>query len=117
VGSRLELQDILIRILHPGYDPADPESDLNEGEHHHVYFQPPEASIMEYPCILYVRDTISSEFANNENYKHLTRYQVTAIDLDPDCAWKMDILSLPMCRHDRFFTSDGLNHDVFELYY
>lgn len=117
MGSRLDLHNILVSILHPDFDPAHPDADLEDGEHHHVYFQPPESIQMVYPCIVYKRDVIDSNFANNKNYKHLTRYQVTAIDLDPDSTWKADILALPLCKHARYFSSDGLNHDVFELYY
>jgi hypothetical protein len=101
VGERTNLHAILVGALGSS----------------NVYFQPPESIRIDYPCIVYQRDRIDAEYANNEKYSHLTRYQVTAIDKDPDAVWKLNILNLPLCRHNRFFTSDGLNHDVFELYY
>jgi hypothetical protein len=98
---RLILHDILLEIL--GTE--------------HVYFQPPESIKLEYPCIIYNRDTISARHANNEKYAHKTRYQVTAIDRNPDSDWHSGIFELPLCRYDRHFVKDGLNHDVYELYF
>ena len=82
-----------------------------------VYFQPPPSVKIEYPCIIYKRDTIKAKFANNATYSNKTRYQVTAIDRDPDVAWQSGLLDLPLCRHIRNFATEGLNHDVFEIYY
>lgn len=82
-----------------------------------VYFQPPPTLLMKYPCIRYNRDRISAEFADNNPYFHETRYQVTAISRDPDSDISMKLAKLPKCTHDRFYTADGLNHDVFNLFF
>jgi hypothetical protein len=101
VGSRVNLHYVLTDILGSNY----------------VYFQPPESIKLEYPCILYERVRFDGKYANNKKYAKTTRYQVTVIDLDPDSDVLTHILDLPLCSHDRHFAKDGLNHDVFELYY
>ena len=82
----------------------------------HVYFQPP-GSGMVYPAIVYNRDTSDTEFASNLPYKRDIRYQVTVMDRSPDSKLIVPLAALPQCTHDRWFAADGLNHDVFTLYF
>lgn len=82
-----------------------------------VYFQPPDSVQMQYPCIVYQRDTGITEFAGNKPYIHTKRYQVIVLDRNPDSEMPGKIAMLPMCERDRFFAADGLNHDVFNLYF
>ncbi len=82
-----------------------------------VYFQPPEGFKMNYPCIVYEREHIESEHASNKPYLHRKRYSVTVIDKDPESLISDKIAAFPSCRHDRYFVSDNLHHDVFTLYY
>ena len=72
---------------------------------------------MKYPCIVYKRDTIDTEHANNRPYKHKKRYQVTVIDANPDSVIHERVADLPLCAYDRFYTADNLNHDVYNLYF
>jgi hypothetical protein len=72
---------------------------------------------MQYPCIVYKRDSADSEFAGNLPYRYTKRYQVTVIDQDPDSDIPDQIAKLPLCRFDRHFTADNLNHDVFNMYF
>ena len=53
-----------------------------------VYFQPPSSIKMKYPAIVYSRSKIDDKNANND-----------------------------VCKFDRSFSSDNLNHNVFTLYY
>jgi hypothetical protein len=99
--GRLDLQEILEEIL------GGPD----------VYFQPPTNVMMQYPCIVYKRDQANTLFAGNKPYRYTKRYQVTVIDRDPDSAIPDKIASLPSCTHDRFYTADNLNHDVFNLFF
>ena len=101
MGQRLELQELLKVIL--GSD--------------HVYFQPPANVQMQYPSIVYSRDNSDTEFAGNKPYRYTQRYQVTVIDRDPDSGIPNKVAALPMCTHNRFYTADNLNHDVFNLYF
>jgi hypothetical protein len=86
-------------------------------ESENVYFQPPESLRMQYPCIVYHRDTAETLFADNGPYRHTKQYQVTVIDRNPDSVIPDRVAELPLCKHSRFFTANNLNHDVFSLYY
>ena len=82
-----------------------------------VYFQPPTNVALKYPCIIYKRDLVRTEFADDSPYRHMKRYQVTVIDRDPDSPIPDKVAALPMCLFDRFYTADNLNHDVFNLFF
>lgn len=82
-----------------------------------VYFQPTVNVQMQYPCIVYQRDSARTEYAGNKPYSYTQRYQVTLISRDPDNEVLEKVAALPMCAFNRFFVADSLNHDVFELYF
>ena len=101
MGPRLKLQSQLEELLGS----------------RNVYFQPPTNTKIEYPCIIYNRDSADTKYANNNPYRFTKRYQVTVIDRDPDNAIVDAVAALPLCSYDRFFTADNLNHDVFTLFF
>lgn len=83
-----------------------------------VYFQPPSNLLMQYPCFVFTRGSGSQAPANNKTYRFTKRYTVTHIGYDPDD----DIIDrvvehFQMCKYDRSFTEDTLQHDVFSLYW
>ena len=82
----------------------------------HVYYQPPESVKLVYPCIIYERRSGDMRFADDLPYTFTMSYTVTVIDKDPDSDIPLQVAKLPMCRMDRCFTSDNLNHSVFVLY-
>lgn len=82
-----------------------------------VYFQPPATVHMNYPCIVYQRDSADTKFASDSVYQYSQRYQVTVISRDPDTDVVLRMTQLPYCIYDRFYTVDNLNHDVFTLYF
>ena len=82
-----------------------------------VYFQPPPSVQLNYPAIVYSRRTIDSTFANNGAYRNVPLYDVTLIDKNPNSPFIEKILELPYCSHDRTYTADNLNHDVFNIYH
>lgn len=95
-----------------------PELDNSEQEEYcRAYFQPPPNVELKYECIVYERSKIQATHADNRPYLLHDRYQLTLIYEDPDSDLPRKIASLPMCAHDRHFTADNLNHDVFTLYY
>ena len=98
---RLKLQAILEELL--GAD--------------NVYFQPPESLRIEYPCIIYRWDTGDTQFADDEPYIFMRRYQITVIDRNPDSAIPDKIRNLPRCIMDRTYVSDNLNHYIFNIYF
>lgn len=73
--------------------------------------------MLKYPCIIYVRDTVDVSYADNSRYRDSKRYTVTVIDRNPDSPLPDKVGELPLCSHNRFFTADDLNHDVFTLYF
>lgn len=96
-------------------------SDLVEGEtieaKPELYIQPPAGMQMSYPCIVINRGTGETSFADNQVHRHQKRYELTAIDEDPEGPWYDVLASLPRSRHDRSFPADNLNHDVFTLFF
>lgn len=82
-----------------------------------VYFQPSSDVKMEYPCIVYGRDFRSTQHADNAPYRSDLRYQVTVIDRDPDSEIPEKVAALPKSTFLRHFTSGGLNHDIYQLFF
>lgn len=83
----------------------------------HLYYQPPESVKMMYPCIVYQRDAIDAEFADDLPYKRDKRYILTTISRDPDDPLVEKISELPMCVFDRRYVLNNLYHDVFSIFY
>lgn len=82
-----------------------------------VYFQPPGTLKMSYPCIVYERSKYADRHANNDLYGHMTEYQVTLIDRNPDSEFAEVLHRLPYTSLSSTFTMDGLNHFVFNTYH
>lgn len=82
-----------------------------------VYYQPPESVKLSYPCIAYERSGILMDAADNRAYQKYKRYTITYMDEDPDSDIPDRLQELEYCKFDRHFTADGLNHDVFTLYF
>lgn len=101
MGNRLELHELFCTIL----------------ESRNAYYQPPASVRMKYPAIVYSRKKITNVHADNAVYRQLNAYEVTVIDENPDSELVRKVSMLPKCEHERSFTSDNLNHDVFTLYY
>lgn len=107
MASRLELHNGFIDILGSG---TESES--------RVYFQPPASKLMKYPCIRYSKSAPNTIRANNKVYKNTNCYEVIVIDPNPDSDIPNKILEhFQMCRLDRVYTADNLNHTVFTIYY
>lgn len=107
MGSRLELHEILVKLI----DKTEPDGDT------HVYFQPPQSIKMKYPAIKYSINDIDNRYADNVVYNQSRSYQLIVIDKDPDSEIVDKVSKLPMCSFDRFYTSDNLNHTVFKIYF
>jgi hypothetical protein len=82
-----------------------------------VYFQPPANVQMIYPAIVYQRDRADSKHADDLPYTVIKRYALTLISKNPDETIFEALSALPMCRHERFFVVDNLNHDAFNIYF
>lgn len=101
MGTRLELHEVLCGLLGS----------------RNVYYQPSESVKMKYPAIVYSRNDIQNTFADDNVYLQAHEYQVIVIDKDPDSPIVEAVSGLPLCRFDRHYTTDNLNHDSFLLFY
>lgn len=108
-NERREQFQVLLENL--GATELDPDAKLN------VYFQPSDDAQMDYPCIAYERDNSLTRAADNMPYAWSQRYQVTYMDYDPDSDVIKKLVMFPYSRFDRHFSTSGLNHDVFVIYY
>lgn len=72
---------------------------------------------MVYPAIVYERDFLDTQHADNAPYRQKKRYQVTIIDRDPDSPYPDKVAELPLCTFVRHFKADNLNHDIYSLYF
>lgn len=101
MGTRLELQNKLEEILGS----------------RQVYYQSPETVKMEYPAIVYFRDKIRTDNADDRAYLKTKKYSVIVISKRPEDSLIDRILGLSYCVHERAYKSDNLYHDVFTLYF
>lgn len=101
MGTRLELQNKLEEILGS----------------RQVYYQPPETVKMEYPAIVYFRDKIRTDNADDRVYLKTNKYSVIVISKRPEDSLINRILGLSYCVHERAYKSDNLYHDAFTLYF
>ena len=102
MASRLELHEEFCNILGS----------------RNAYFQPPASIKLNYPCIVYSISSVNKQNANDKMYKSMNEYKVVVIDSDPDSEIPSKIIAhFPMCRFDRVYTSDNLNHSALSLYY
>ena len=82
-----------------------------------VYFQPPKNLRMTYPCIRYKISGIDTHRADDTLHINTVKYQVTYIDRNPDNSVIFRLIKIPMISLDRAYTSDGLHHYVYDLYF
>lgn len=101
MDRRLKLHQILVDILGSN----------------HVYFQPPASVKLVYPCIIYQYETGDTQFADDQAYIFVRKYQIQVIDPNPDTDIPDKIAQLPRCLNDRNYTADNLNHYTFNIYY
>lgn len=101
MGSRLELHEELVTLLGS----------------RNVYFSPPASVKMRYPAIVYSREDFVNRDADDLIYNQYVAYRVIAIDEDPDSEVVAKLAKFRYSNFENHYTSDGLNHDVFRIYY
>lgn len=85
-----------------------------------IYFQPPENIKLKYPCFIYERSPVYTLKADDTTYLVRGHYSVTYIDTRVEKCMEMMSKILTSFEHisvERSFVSDGLYHDVYNLYY
>jgi len=100
MGTRQDLHDLLITVAGPN-----------------VYFQPPENYKMVYPCIVYSRNRANTKYGDDNPYRIIWGYDVVVIDPNPDSTIVPAMAKLPMCRFDRHYKANNLNHDAFTIFF
>lgn len=101
MGTRIELQMLLENLLGSK----------------NVYYQPPETLKINYPAIIYSKNSIDKKNADDKGYRLTTRYDLTVVDRRPDNPVILKLLELPYCSYDRPYQSDNLHHDSLTLYF
>lgn len=91
-------------------------SELMEGNM--VKFQPPPGYQLTYPCLVYNISSGTTRFAENMPYLFTRRYTLTLMDRNPDSIFFDRIAkAFPMITVDRCFSTQGIHHFVYTLYY
>lgn len=106
MDRRLLLQSTLEQLRSP-----EPEDKVQ------TYFQPPASVVMVYPAIRYFQDDEDVLFADDSPYRRKKRYQVTVIAREPDSDIPDMVAELPLCKFNRAYVADNLNHTVYTLYF
>lgn len=102
MAERLQLQKDLVNLLGSK----------------NVYYDPPETIKLQYPCFIYQSDIPYDVKANNRSYMYVKRYSVTYIDTNPDNDMTKRILTtFGHASAGNPYTSDGLHHYPFDIYY
>ena len=82
-----------------------------------VYFQKPESKKMSYPAVVYTKSKVKNTFANNNFYSQRIAYDLTVMDFDPDSEIFTKVSQLPTASFVRRYSADGLNHEIYTIYY
>lgn len=83
-----------------------------------VYFQPPASVQLSYPCVIYSIGSGDAKYANNKVYKYTHKYELLFIYKRPTIDVIEKVMEeLPMCKIDRVYITDNLNHYAFNLFY
>jgi hypothetical protein len=82
-----------------------------------VYFDPPESFKLKYPCIVYSLGGHVERFSENSVYHRLKRYNLIYITQDADDPMVETLEDLEYCHLSRPYTSDGLFHYAYDIYF
>lgn len=100
------------------------QKELEDFTGHPVFFQAPSSPGVKpqlkltYPCTVYSLSDIYVRHADNKAYFAQRRYQLTYITKNPGDALIDEFVNrFEQITFSRHFTSDNLNHYIYELYY
>ena len=82
-----------------------------------VYYDPPESFKLKYPCIVYSLGGHTEVFADDSKYYRMKRYDMIYITKDADDPMVDTLDDLRYCRLSRPYTSDGLYHYAYDIYF
>lgn len=82
-----------------------------------VYFNPSESKKLEYPCIVYSMDDISTKHYSNGLYIYDYAYKVILIGIKPYDDEKDKIMkTFKYCSFNTSYVKDNLYHYVYTIY-
>lgn len=82
-----------------------------------VYFDPPESFKLRYPCIVYSYSGNVEFHADDRTYHRRKHYTMIYITQNADDLMVDKLSDLPFCRLARPYTSDGLRHYAYDIFY
>lgn len=78
-----------------------------------VYFQPPDNTRLDYPCIIYKYDTPETQFADNIGYINKMSYEIMVVKTDHELDVIKSLTSkLKRVRFRRIYINDNMYHYV-----
>lgn len=82
-----------------------------------TYFNPPDSTKLQYPCIIYNLKDINTKKANNSIYILDNVYNVILIGIKPYDEMKEQILKdIPYSSLDRIYIQNNLYHYAYTIY-
>ena len=82
-----------------------------------VYFVAPSNVALNYPCLIYERDSSYRAQASNTTHFAMRRYLITVVDRRADSPIPDSVEALPYTRFDRYYRTSGLHHHVFQTFF
>lgn len=98
--TRDDLHKVLVQIL--GSD--------------NVYYHPPVNLKISYPAIVYEKTQYWQAYADNLGYARIPQYRATVISRLPDHPAIERILDLRGSDYVSHFVSEGLHHDIIDIF-
>ena len=83
-----------------------------------LYFDPPEGTKLNYPCIVYKLAKGETLFASNKPYIFTRAYDVTYMTKDANDP-NVDKIAygMPMCELTTSFVTENMHHHQYRIYY
>lgn len=83
-----------------------------------VYFQPPASVTMSYPCVVYNIGNGDVKYANDKVYRYIHKFDITFIYKKPTIGIIETMINeFQLCKFEKAYVVDNLNHYTFSLYY
>ncbi len=80
-----------------------------------IYLSPP--SRLSYPCIVVSESRHDNRYGDGIKYSKHKMYSLTIIDPDPLSDIPNLVNDLQYCEFERYYTVNGLNHWIYNIFY
>ena len=82
-----------------------------------VKYQPGPSVTLDYPAIVYKLSDLPGEYADNDPYHWVHRYEVQVIDRKADSELRERVRAIRGCRFKTSYTVENLYHYAFEIFH